>query len=77
MNKFDELYTQIIEQMLAGGASSVFGSPAGGEVGSHGGQVGNTDFWNTNSNVLAKSIFTGTSKRNLNFNKTRKKRNKK
>ena len=67
-----------MEQMVAGGATSVFGSPAGGQVGSHGGEVGNYDFWNTGSNVLAKSIFGKTQKRNLNFNKSsRKKINKK
>jgi hypothetical protein len=76
MNKFDILYKQLMEQMVAGGASSMFGSPAGGEVGSHGGQVGNTDFWNPNSNVLAKSIFGGVQKRNLN-KKTGKKDRKK
>jgi hypothetical protein len=76
MNKFDILYKQLMEQMVAGGASSMFGSPAGGEVGSHGGQVGSTDFWNTNSNVLAKSIFGRVQSRNLNI-KTGKKRRKK
>lgn len=40
MNKFDLLYKNLME-MVAGGAASVFGSPANGvEIGSTGGAVG-------------------------------------
>jgi hypothetical protein len=66
MNKFDILYKQLMEQMVAGGASSLMGTPASGPVGSYGNVVGpNVDFWNNKSNVLAKSIFGTYQKREL------------
>jgi hypothetical protein len=41
MNKFDLLYNNLMESMVAGGAGSVFGSPSSGvEIGSTGGAVG-------------------------------------
>jgi hypothetical protein len=44
MSKFDLLYNNLMESMIAGGAGSVFGSPANGvEIGSTGGAVGVDD----------------------------------
>jgi hypothetical protein len=43
MNNFDLLYKKLMESMVAGGAGSVFGSPASGEVGAAGGAVGVND----------------------------------
>jgi hypothetical protein len=44
MNKFDLLYNNLMESMVAGGAGSVFGSPSSGiEVGATGGAVGVND----------------------------------
>lgn len=77
MNKFDELYTQIMEQMVAGGVSSVLGSPASGPIGNTGGAFpGGSDSYATGSNAMPKSIFGNAAKRNLNFNKESKKNRK-
>lgn len=73
MNKFDKLYTQLMEMMTAGGLGSVLGSPASGPIGNTGGSFGNSDSYATGSNVMPKSIFGGPFKRNLNFNKESKK----
>lgn len=44
MSKFDLLYNNLMESMVAGGAGSVFGSPTSGvEIGSTGGAVGVSD----------------------------------
>jgi hypothetical protein len=44
MSKFDLLYNNLMESMVAGGAGSVFGSPSSGvEIGSTGGAVGVDD----------------------------------
>jgi hypothetical protein len=44
MNKFDLLFNNLMESMVAGGAGSVFGSPSSGiEIGSTGGAVGVSD----------------------------------
>jgi hypothetical protein len=44
MNKFDLLYNNLMESMVAGGAGSVFGSPSSGiQIGSTGGAVGVND----------------------------------
>lgn len=57
MNKFDLLYNELMESMVAGGAGSVLGSPVGGEIGATGGSVGNVDSWNTGSTALAHSVI--------------------
>ena len=82
MNKFDKLYTQLMEMMTAGGLGSVLGSPASGPIGNTGGAFpGGSDTYATGSNVIPTSIFGGAIKRNLNFNKesnkNRKSRSKK
>lgn len=44
MNKFDLLFNNLMESMVAGGAGSVFGSPDNGvAIGSTGGAVGVND----------------------------------
>jgi hypothetical protein len=77
MNKFDKLYTHLMEMMTAGGMGSVLGSPASGPIGNTGGAFpGGSDSYATGSNVMPKSIFGGPFKRNLNFNKESKKNRK-
>jgi hypothetical protein len=76
MNKFDKLYTQLME-MTAGGLGSVLGSPASGPIGNTGGAFpGGVDSYATGSNVMPTSIFGGVASRNLNFNKESKKNRK-
>jgi len=79
MNKFDILYNQLMEQMVAGGPASTLGSPQSGPVGSYGNVVGSVDFWNSGSNVIGKSIFGTYEARNLKNNKktTRSRKSKK
>lgn len=66
-----------MEQMVAGGSGSALGNPASGQIGSHGNQIGNTDFWNPGSNVIAHPVFGKIQKRNLNSNKSSGKNKKK
>jgi hypothetical protein len=77
MNKFDLLFNNLMESMVAGGPMSVLGSPAGGEVGSTGGSVGNIDSWNTGSTALAHSLYGTYQKRNKPETIGRKKKKKK
>ena len=75
MNKFDLLYNNLMESMVAGGATSVFGSPANGvEIGSTGGAVGVSDdrAYNQGDTRLAKPI--GKMQRRPNINGKKKKR---
>lgn len=76
MNKFDLLYKNLMESMVAGGAGSVFGSPASGvEVGSTGGAVGVSDdrAYNHEDPRLAKPIFSKVQKRPIIDRKKKKK----
>jgi hypothetical protein len=78
MDLFDKLYSKIMESMVMGGADSIMGNPAtGGEIGSHGGEVGNSDFYASGTTVLPKSIFGKIQKRNPIEKTTGKKKNKK
>jgi len=77
MNKFDLLFNNLMESMVAGGAGSVFGSPASGPVGDTGGSVGNVDSWNTGSTALAHSLYGTYQKRNKPETIGRKRRKKK
>jgi hypothetical protein len=77
MNKFDKLYTYLMEMMTAGGLGSVLGSPASGPIGNTGGAFpGGVDSYATGNNTMPTSIFGGAISRNLNFNKESKKNRK-
>jgi hypothetical protein len=76
MNKFDLLYKKLMESMVAGGAGSVFGSPANGvEVGSTGGAVGVNDdkAYAPNDNRLPHLTF-GKVQRRPNIDRKKKKK---
>ena len=64
MGLFDKLYSELMEQIVMGGASSIMGNPAtGDEIGSHGGEIGNSDFYASGDNRLPKSLFGKVQKR--------------
>jgi hypothetical protein len=65
MGKFDELYLKLLETMIAGGNSGVFGSAANN--GDHGGEFpGGSDFYAKGTTVMPKPLFGKTvQKRNL------------
>lgn len=66
MGHFDELYRELMESMVMGGADSVMGNPAtGGEIGSHGGDVGNKDFYAGGTAVNPSLLYTGIQTRNV------------
>lgn len=76
MNKFDLLYNNLMESMVAGGTASVFGSPASGvEIGSTGGAVGvsNDKAYAEGDNRMPNLTFGKVQKRpNLNRKKKKK-----
>ena len=76
MSKFDLLYNNLMESMIAGGAGSVFGSPANGvEIGSTGGAVGmsNDKAYAEGDNRMPHLTFGKVQKRpNLNRKKKKK-----
>lgn len=56
MDSFNKLYIQIMEDMVAGGPSSIFGNPVSGEIGSHGGELNPKDSYAPNANYLPKIL---------------------
>lgn len=78
MGLFNKLYSEIMEQMVMGGITSIMGIPAtGGEIGSHGGDVGNSDFYASGDNRIPKSLFGKLQRRSKIERNNRKKSNKK
>lgn len=75
MSKFDLLYNNLMESMVAGGAGSVFGSPTSGEIGATGGAVGvsNDKAYAYNDTRMPHPTFGKVQKRpNLNRKKKKK-----
>lgn len=76
MDKFDKLVSEIMESMVMGGAASIMGNPASGEIGASGGSVGNVDNYATGDARIPK-ILGGIAKRNRTPLTTTKKARKK
>lgn len=78
MNKFDTLYKELMESMVAGGGGSVFGSPVDAPaIGSGGGAVGvnNDKIYGFKNGAIKPFAFGKIQSRNIKSNnKTRKKK---